>query len=353
MAQFTPITATNYNSIRTAIFFRYGYGNPIRSLPVTGGNETGVSDIVTSEQQRDLFLDLQSVYVHQNNATTTNPATQLADFDAGTVIEYSDVTDLETIQASVTGFDDSSPFNFPEESFANDNIRTTGGGVINSTRESSADPWGSTVDTISHRVTITFSSSQARSAYFNSGGLIEWTGTVFGGTSATSTTKDGDWKRIIDATGTLRIGRRINGQWIVYSTGQATISYDSLTMSSSSTISGGFLSGGTTVYSINGGFFNPTFGQNIYSNNQFRLVMSVPNSTQIILEAVFDDSDQGTGGQLEGVNDPVDEDVTATIDSEFRNRYADSQFSITEGGVSTTYEAVQNDPPTGVIDKNL
>jgi hypothetical protein len=81
--------------------------------------------------------------------------------------------------------------------------------------------------------------------------------------------------------------------------------------------------------------------------------MVVPNNSQIILEAVFDDSDQGTGGQDEGVNDPVDENVTATIASEFRSRYADSEFNITENSITTTYDAVKLDPPTGVNDKNL
>lgn len=349
------ITALNYNNIYNAVNpvigrQTNGYGRAMLSSTVAGGS----TQLVTSQQQRELYLDMEAGYVHQNNAVSAAAVTDLGRVDVGDSIDWADITTWQSLQGLVTGFDDSSPFNFPEASFSVDFMRTAypSGTTMVSTK--AGNTWGSTVDIISHRITITFQNQNFRNWYLNAGGLIRFNASATGGTSGTATTKDGDWARILSAMGTLSVGRKQNGNWVCYSSGSASLSYDSATMSGNSTVSGGFLTAGTTVYSINGGFFNPTFGQNIYSNNQFRLVMVVPNNQQIILEAVFDDSDQGTGGQVEGyVPGRIDENVTADISSEFRVRYPDSEFTITEGGTPTTYDAVKLDPPTGAADKLL
>ena len=69
----------------------------------------------------------------------------------------------------------------------------------------------------------------------------------------------------------------------------------------------------------------------------------------MIFEIVFDDGDTGTGGQSEGVNDPVDESVGGTVTSNLYTFTPNSNFTI---GAST-FDAIVQTAPTGTVDSSL
>ena len=66
-------------------------------------------------------------------------------------------------------------------------------------------------------------------------------------------------------------------------------------------------------------------------------------------EIVFDDADSGTGGQLESINDPVDEQVGGTVSSNLLTFTPNSSFVIG----SSSFDAIVQLAPTGTVDSSL
>lgn len=355
MAQNDPITALEYNNVFNLIDpivgkNANGYGRTMLSSTVTGGSTLGVSDTVTSQQQLDLFIDLQSAYVHQTG--TVSNSISITDFEPSTLVEFSDISGLGTISTDVANFSPSFSQDFPSGNFLQELLVTTSGIGVTSTRSSS---WGtSTEPRINHRITITWPSAADRNYFFNSGGQIRFEANLTGGTSSTTDSKDWDWQRILDNMGQIQFGKRYSDDaWRTVSTGTGTGSVNT-TLSNDSTVSGGFLANATKIFSQFGG---GTSGGNtgtvptteIYSDNEYFIQAVEPNSSSLIFEIVFDDGDTGTGGQDEGVDDPVDEPVTGTITSFVRTFTADSEFTIG----TTTYPAVKLTAPPGTINSQL
>ena len=369
MAVNDPISALEYNNIRSSIAARVGrnvertehgiatsttssgYGRNFASDVVVGGSIFGTSDTVTEQQYFNLFLDLQAGHVHQfASVNTTNVP---ADFATGTTIDWDDVVDLNTIATAVSTFNHSTT-EFPSANFTTDLLRTAASVSCSSSRNGSTNPWGgaSQVQSITHRVTVTFASHEALLWFFAAGGEIRFTASATGGTTATANTKDWDWARILNAMGTIRFGRVAQTNWRTESISPGTGTGSLLTSIASGATpttvifekQGGGVTGGTS------GTVPVT---QIYDDNFYRIRVStnaaLATATALIFEIEFDDGDAGTGGQLESVNNPIDEPVSATITSNVYTYVPDSEFVID----SVTYPAIQLATPVGTVNSSL
>lgn len=348
MAQFDPITAIEYNTLRTqtANVVSSEYGRTMISDAVVGGSTPGVSDTVSEQQYRDLFIDAQAGYVHQTASVSSDAL--ITQFAADTPIEYSDVTDLNLIVSDIVSFNPTVSQDFPSQNFSKSQLLTSLGVSVQSTRDGAVSPWNGRIN---HRVTYNFGSNTAFNQYFAAGGLLNWQGSLTGGTTSDPLTKDGDWARIISAAGELQVG-------VNYSAGSFT--FRTISVSNNGT---GFenplntitvsATPTTVAYRISGGYVSGA-GQNIYVNNDFELLISVDSTsspTQVILQAQFNDDDTGTGRQVEPgeVGTPIDEQVTGLLTSTFYTTTPDSEFVVD----TITYPAIQQTPPTGTLNSNL
>mgnify|MGYP001408520226 CR=1 FL=1 len=364
MAALDPITAIEYNNIRQSIAAKVGnftvwsehgiatsttssgYGRSFVSNLVTGGTGNPLtSDKVTEQQMFDLYLDLQAGHVHQygsQNTTILPPA-----FDQGQTVEFQDITDFTTISNAVNSFNHVAT-DFDSSSFTTSLLRTGGGISCSSTRDGATSPWGTGgTSIITHRVTIDFGTHNALLYFLSSGGEIRFDGSLTGGTSGTANTKDWDWSQILGAMGTIRFGR-VGSDWRTESVGGTG------TGSLLSSINTG-TTPTTVIFTKQGGVStapSPT-GTTVYDNNQYRIKASTnsafSSATQLIFQIEFDDADLGSGGQLEGVNDPIDEQVTGLVTSNLYTYTPSSEFVIG----STTYSAIQMSAPPGVINSAL
>ena len=368
MPALDPITALEYNNIRQSIAARVGnfavwtqhglttstttsgYGKSFSSSIVTGGGAVGVSDSVTQQQMFDLFLDIQSGYVHQFGSvnTTVVPADFAAQTDS---VDYQDITDFTTMANALLAFNLATT-EFPSSSFDTDLLRTSGATSCSSTR---TNAWGSASNlpsTIIHRVTVDFGTHNNFLYFLTAGGEIRFDANLSSGTSGTANTKDWDWARILAAMGTIRFGRK-NGNWRIESvspgTGTGSLIATISTGTSPTTVifekQGGGVSGGNT------GSVPVT---SIYANNYYRVKASTNNAfataTQLIFQIEFDDGDTGTGGQVENyLPGAIDEGVTGTVISNVRTYTPSSDFVIS----STTYNAISQVPPVGSINAAL
>lgn len=359
MAANDPITALEYNNIRdnikgivgnvAAAGSPTGYGRSFSSTAVVGGSTVGVSDKVTQSQMLNLFLDLQAGHVHQYGFV--NGSIVPADFTAQTdLIDFQDITDFNTISNAISSFNHAST-DFPSANFSTDLLRTPGGSSCSSVRSSA---WGGTsqVQTITHSIIVDFGNHNNFRYFLNSGGEIRFNASLTGGTSGTANTKDWDWAQILSAMGTIRFGRVAATNWRTESISPGTGSGSLL-----SSIASG--SASTLIFTKQGGVTtgapspgDPS-GTSIYDDNEYRIYAgtnsAIGSATQLLFRVEFADLDAGTGGQVEGFPDPVDEPVTGTVTSNVYTYTADSDFVVD----AVTYPAIQLTPPTGSITSNL
>jgi hypothetical protein len=368
MAALDPITAAEYNNIRQSIAARVGnftvwsqhglatstttsgYGKSFSSNIVTGGSTPGVSDSVTQQQMFNLFLDIQSGYVHQFGSVNTTIVP--ADFSAQTdAVDFQDITDFNTMANALMAFNPATT-EFPSASFNTDFLRTAGAASCSSTRTNSWGNASNVPSVITHRVTVNFGTHNNFLYFLSAGGEIRFDANLTGGTSGTSNTKDWDWARILSAMGTIRFGRK-NGNWRTESispgTGTGSLLASISTGTTPTTVifqkQGGGVTGGTP------GSVPVT---SIYANNYYRIKASTNNAfataTQLIFQIELDDGDTGTGGQVESyLPGAIDEAVTGTVVSNVRTYTPSSDFIIG----STTYNAISQVPPVGTINVAL
>ena len=335
MAQGDPITATEHNNLRGVILpIVNKYGRTPTSADVVGGSTPGVSDTVTEQQYINLFKDAQACYVHQTNTVSTDAL--ITQFAEDTLIEYSDISDLNLIASDITAFSPSFSQDFPTASFSQATLLTSLGVSTASTRNGSTNPWSTR---IRHRVTVTFASTTAFNAFFNAGGMLKWDGSLTGGTSGTVTSKDGDWARILNLAGEIQIGINFGLTFPTFRTisanGNGTGSEVALTSVSTNTSQ----DGGTLIYTIAGGY------SGVYTENEFELGLAVDNTsnpTALTIEARFNDDDGGAAFE-------IDENVTGLLTSTFYTFTPDSEFTIS----ATTYPAIQQTAPIGTVNSNL
>jgi hypothetical protein len=273
---------------------------------------------VTSNEIENLFLDLQSTYVHQVgsiSAALSVPAIgQTVSADVSQA--YTQTTGIKTsvtngnlqgyndydgVILTVSSFD-SSLTDFPVGNF-------TLGTALSSSRSVN---WGGTgqVQAIYHVVTATFADTAQMDYYFNAGGEIRFSASLTGGSIA----KETDWSALLNAMGTVRF----NKHRITALSGTPSPSgsgYDSLT-----------------------GTYRQLFiksGSGVYSDNDYTIEAS-KSSSVIRFRITFND---GNVGALPiSSDDSVGGTTTNTVNT-FR---PDSSFVYN----STTYTAVNIPAPT-------
>lgn len=312
------ISASDYNSLRTTLnsILVTSYGQSARTAAVTGFGTQGLSaNQVTAEQMLNLFLDLQSVRVHQTGAVSALvavPATGQT-VGANTVQAYNQSTgiksnitngtlmgynDYEAVVTSAANFD-GSVSGWPDTSFSL-------GTALSSAR---ATTWGSlsTNESIYHVVTVTFASEAQKNHYFNAGGEIRFVGTLTG----SSGLKYDNWTGLLTAMGTVKFDK--------YSTTASSGTPNPL---------------GSGLDSLTGSYrllFSKS-GSGVYASNEYTIEGYNVSATQLRFRIRFNDATEGN----------VDETVGGTTTSTVNTFRPDSSFVYN----STTYTGVTVTAPT-------
>ena len=267
MAVGDTITAARYNNIRARVAAVLGlgagdegYGQSVTSQTVVVGNTVTAQDMV------NLDTDLTKIRVHQ---TGSLPA-EIAPPSVGDTIEDSN-------NATKEGYAQYESLSITAQSsrlsVAPSQLGLESG--ITSTRTAS---WSTSV---THDVTITFSSQAHREAFFNAGGKINFNASRSGGSSTNQNT---DWTNMLSAAGTVQMN------------------HTQTTASSGTTSSIGSYDLTTSYQTI-----YEKAGSGAYSTNFWRIQGRADNATTLRFLLTFGDSHTGRGyfdsvdGTLESV----------------------------------------------------
>ena len=317
------ITAANYNSIKDSVDAVYDvlYGQTLRCSDQA--EDTAVED----DEHVNLFLDLTSAYVHENQSmpALTPPATgQTIGADTSLAHDQSDgsqsavansaqmgYNDYEAVATSIEAFSfsvDADHLRFPDASFA----------LAASAGAGRTADWGVAANnaTLHHILTINFSSAARMNNWIESGGRIYFNPSLTGATGAKSL----DWADLLSACGTIKIDK-------------------CNTSADSGTIYRGLKDLTTNTYRL---MFRKS-GSGVYSDNYYD-IYGYFTADKLRLKIRFVDGDTGTGGQgvdPGGDDDPIDETVNGTLNSSVTTYDADSSFTYN----SATYTAVDNTGP--------
>lgn len=322
------ISASDYNNIRTTLttVYQNSYGQTMNSSPVTGFSTAGLgANLVTSQQMRNLFLDAQGCYVHQQGSISSSidvpPALQTigADtsqtYDQSTGVKTTPATgtaqgynDYESLIVAISNFN-GSVSGWPVTSF-------TLGTPVNNSRSTT---WGgaSQVQNIYHVITVTFSSVAQMDYYFNAGGSLRFSASLTGGTGSKST----DWATLLSNMGTVQF----NKYRITASSGTPTPD----------------ISGGSGYDSLTGAYRQLFIksGSGVYADNDYN-IEGYKTGSELRFRITFNDGDTGTGAGTPP--DPIDESVNGTVTSTVNTFRPDSSFVYN----SVTYTAVSIAAPT-------
>lgn len=320
------ISASHYNTLRTNLntILQTSYGQTPRTAAVTGFGTQGLSaNQVTSAQMLNLFLDIQSVRVHQTGAvvnTVAVPSTGQT-VGASTVQAFNQSTGAKTdiTNGAVMGYNDyeasiTAAVNFngsvsgwPDSSF-------TLGTPVTSVRTAS---WGTTatVTSIYHVVTVTFASQAQRNNFFNAGGEIRFGASMANAVGA----KDTDWSDMFTTMGTIKFDK-----------------YSITASSGTPNASGSGFDSLTSSYRL---LYTKT-GTSVYAENTYTIEGYNVSTTQLRFRITLNDKDVGDLQDVDG--NPVDEEVTGDITSSVNSFRPDSEFVYN----STTYTGVSVPAPT-------
>lgn len=227
------ISAIDYNDIRgdTVTILQGSYGQTPVSQIVDGFNTFGISaDKVTRAQLKDLFLDIQRVYVHQVGSLNSEVAVPLQGYKIGadgantfdvvtgdsqpaTDSTKMGLNDLIAVKNTIATFDQASGDSFATGSFSLGNTAI-------SNRNTN---WGGDgqVQSIYHIFEATFSSLAEMNQFFNAGGSIRFNAQIANGT----TSKAAQWSGIFAAMGTVQF-QKYN---TVAASGTGSMGYTGLT----------------------------------------------------------------------------------------------------------------------------
>ena len=228
------ITGTAEDSTQEGWGQSWSVFNPSAGATIT---DTNTNDIINAAQ------DI-AVYTGATNA--------ISDVSNGATIQD---TDLNNTQTTVTnGYNARTS---AASSYLSQESKNT------STRTSS---WSTTV---THDVSIAFSSEAHRNSYFNAGGSIYFTASRSGGSSTDQNT---DWTNMLSAIGTVKMN------------------FTQVTASSGTTTSLGMYDLTTSYQTI----FEKA-GSGSYSTNYYKIQAQAPNASSIRFLITFGDSHTGRG----------------------------------------------------------
>lgn len=198
--------------------------------------------------------------------------------------------------------------------------------VITLSTSTRTTAWGNSVDTITHKVTVTFNTGgyYSRTRYFEAGGQIRFNAGISGGTN-TSGSKYASWNGLIATIGIVKFGRD--------NTTNGTI-----------TDTDGYNDLNTTYKEI----FKANAGAGVYAENDYNIQAKLVDSNKIEFLIEFRDDD--AGDQVAGqVADPQDEDVGGTTTSTVLAYVPDSSFTYN----GSTITAVYFPDPTCAVNSSL
>jgi hypothetical protein len=323
------INAVDYNSRRDIIDSLYvtSWAQTSRSADVAA-----TVDHVEAEQLEELYLDLQSCWVHQTGAVEANLAVPAVaqTIGADTSQDYDQTTGAFSAVANGTlmGFNDYEALNVAVSNYPASHLSYDASSFsLESTATAQRTTnWGvnSANDDIYHVIDVDWATSAAKIAWENAGGRLHFTASLTGGSGAKST----DWANLLSAMGTVYIDK-----------------YDT-SATSGTTYNLGF-DNLTGTYQL---MFDKS-GSGAYSDNNYRIYGKVQSgsTTGIRFRIRFYDGDTGTGDLGgAGTGTPIDEEVDGTLNSACSSYSPDSSFTynsvsqvavdltgVTKGGIVT------------------
>jgi hypothetical protein len=312
------VNADDYNSRRNIIDDLYvtKWAQTSRSADVAAS-----VDQVEADQLEELYLDLQSCWVHQTGAVEASLAVPAVGqtIGADTSQDYNQSTgafsavsngtlmgfnDFEALNVAVSNYPashlsyDSSSFSLESTATAQ---RTTNWGAAASNND------------IYHVVDVDWATEAAKLAWQDANGRLHFTASLSSGTGAKSL----DWAALLSAMGTVYIDK-----------------YD--VSATSGTSSGIGLTNLTGTYQQ---MFSKS-GSGVYSDNNYRIYGKVVSTSAYRFRIRFFDGDTGTGDLAgPGTGTPIDEEVNGTLDSACASYSPDSSFtynSVTQVAVDLT-----------------
>lgn len=273
--QGTKIAALDYNNIQSklATVFGtgsgdYGYGQTVTSSQVSVNNKVSVNQWTTlrSElikcRQHQTGADESATLISPTTSTTVTEADRLA---------YSNLADLITANRLVIPPAGEATL---ENLFA-PAVRTTA--------------WNAT---ITHTITITFPSSDACRAYFNTGSSFRFSASRAGGTAGLKNTS---WSTLLNNMGTITFDRTATT-----STGNA----------------GGSSIGYNAITASNQIIFTKSTEEPIYTNNLYRISVrgnSVSGSNNVIVFTIDFIDGSGQPNAPWGTDENIDGTLTSTV----------------------------------------
>jgi len=281
------VTAARYNDLQAKIANvlgngsgQFGYGQTLVS------SQVAAETLIDSQHMSDLYTDMINARVHQvgsiPNSVATVSAGQVIEEDSsdtGTgrgIIQYEDLAD--TIEAN------------KDLIYTADTSQSTI--TANKTSSSRTTAWAGVVD---HVVTVTFASADARRHFFNAGGEIRFTADL---DPAASNGKNNDWNNLLAAMGTVK--------------------FKSNNCTSDGSAPGTSFDIGNFELTDSYQLVFQKDGTGVYAENDYNISAKENSTTVIQFRIQFRDDDAGddTGdANNDGAINPIDEDVTGTLDS--------------------------------------
>ena len=254
------ITASDWDVVRNNILL-------ITGTPTSGSTEgwgqswsvynPSAGATISDTNTNDIINAAQDIAVFTGATNTVSDVS-----NAGTIQE----TDLNNVQGTVTnGY----------------NKRTDATSYHSTENKDTSQRTSAWSTSVTHDVTITFSSESHRQSFFNAGGKINFNASRSGGSSTNQNT---DWTNMLSAMGTIQMG------------------YTATTASSGTTTSIGSYDLTTSYQTI-----YTKAGSGAYSTNYYQIQGRADNSTTLRFLITFGDSHTGRGyfdsvdGTLESV----------------------------------------------------
>lgn len=303
------VTAARYNDLQAKIANvlgngsgQFGYGQTLVS------SQVAAETLIDSQHMSDLYTDMINARVHQvgsiPNSIATVSAGQVIEEDSsdtGTgrgIIQYEDLAD--TIEAN------------KDLIYTADTSQSTI--TANKTSSSRTTAWAGVVD---HVVTVTFASADARRHFFNAGGEIRFTADL---DPAASNGKNNDWNNLLAAMGTVK--------------------FKSNNCTSDGSAPGTSFDIGNFELTDSYQLVFQKDGTGVYAENDYNISAKENSTTVLEFRIQFRDDDAGDDtddANQDGAINPIDEDVTGTLDSVVGERLpTGTRVSLTSPTFATT-----------------
>ena len=303
------VTAARYNDLQAKIANvlgngsgQFGYGQTLVS------SQVAAETLIDSQHMSDLYTDMINARVHQvgsiPNSIATVSAGQVIEEDSsdtGTgrgIIQYEDLAD--TIEAN------------KDIIYTADTSQSTI--TANKTSSSRTTAWAGVVD---HVVTVTFASADARRHFFNAGGEIRFTADL---DPAASNGKNNDWNNLLAAMGTVK--------------------FKSNNCTSDGSAPGTSFDIGNFELTDSYQLVFQKDGTGVYAENDYNISAKENSTTVLEFRIQFRDDDAGddtNDANQDGAINPIDEDVTGTLDSVVGERLpTGTRVSLTSPTFATT-----------------